>query len=1157
MRQALALKQIGQHSLRDQATLELPATPADAIDDPLSWEPSATFLKVSLAALLCGAAAYLVLVLTAAPDQRTRLIGPALVVLVTAAAWVLVRRGRMYAATQVLAVGCWIIATGLSVFHGGVRTPIVAVYPLIVVLVGWLLGMRAALGVGGLTVAVLVGFVVAESIGVLPVQPLTLPAMYGVVQVLVVALATTLIVLLVRSYHNRLRELGRVGNALALRTRELESNRAELHRAQAVARVGSWSFDIAADLMQLSAETCRIFGLPAGTTGSHGSYLARTHDSDRSSVDAAWSRALAGGNFDHEQRITVGAEVRWVRQRAEFEFAPDGSAVRAFGVTQDITDRKQAEATVLATRNRLQATLNALPDLLFEADVEGRIHDAHTHRSDLLAVPPEQFLGRLFSDFLPADATRTCLAALQLADQTGWSNGAQYALMLPQGQRWFELSVARMSAGADVERRFILIARDITKRKQAEERLQLSSSVFTHSREGIMIAAADGTIIDVNEAFTRITGYGREEVLDRNPRVLNSGRHGKDFYAAMWRSLSDKGHWYGEIWNRRKNGEVYAEMQTISTVRGDDGEIRHFVSLFSDISALKAHEKQLEHIAHYDALTSLPNRVLLADRLHQSMAQALRRGQALAVAFLDLDGFKSVNDRYGHEAGDACLIDVADRMKQALRDGDTLARIGGDEFVVVLVDLPDRGSSIALLDRLLAAVAQPVQAELGLVQVSASLGVTFFPQQQLVDADHLLRQADQAMYQAKLAGKNRYHVFDAELDSSVRGRHADLQRVRQGLAEGEFVLHYQPKVNMRTGAIVGAEALIRWAHPERGLLPPTAFLPLIEDHALDIEIGEWAIDAALGQVQAWRDHGLDLPVSVNVGALQLQQPDFVDRLRELLGAHPGVPASSLEIEVLESSALEDVARVSRVIEACREMGVLFALDDFGTGYSSLTYLKRLPVAFLKIDRSFVHDMLDDSDDLAILEGVIGLAAAFHRQVIAEGVETREHGELLLQLGCELAQGFGIARPMPAHQMPAWARAWRPDPAWAGLPAVNRRDLALLFATVEQRAWLVTLTAFLQGTGEAPPSLDPCHSRLGAWLTGKGRLRHSQREAFASIEILHRRLHTLARQLCEKHAKGQVLQAQEGLVELQGLHGAMLAQLKGLSQADLHETAATA
>ncbi|MDP3301922.1 MAG: EAL domain-containing protein [Sulfuricurvum sp.] len=564
---------------------------------------------------------------------------------------------------------------------------------------------------------------------------------------------------------------------------------------------------------------------------------------------------------------------------------------------------------------------------------------------------------------------------------------------------------------------------------QAEEKLKLSASVFTHAHEGILITDTDGNIMDVNNAFTAITGYTREEAIGQNSRLLNSGRQPKEYYVTMWSDLIDKGHWYGEIWNRRKSGEVYAEMLTISAVYDSQGDALHYVALFSDISAAKEHEKQLQRIAYYDSLTALPNRVLLADRLHQAMTQSHRREQPLAVIYLDLDGFKTINDTHGHDIGDQLLIALSNRMKQTLREGDTLARIGGDEFVAILVDLANKAASESMITRLLLAAAQPVHLDDLKLQVSASIGVTFYPQTQETDADLLMRQADNAMYQAKLAGKNRFHLFDTEHDSNIRSHNENVERIRTALHANEFVLYYQPKVNMRTGKVIGVEALIRWQHPQKGLLAPALFLPTIENHPVAIDLGEWVMNTALTQIELWHSEGLDIPVSVNIGARQLSQGNFVERLQEILSLHPNTKPSCLELEVLETSALDNIEQAFTVIEECRQIGVEFALDDFGTGYSSLTYLKHLPVAMLKIDQTFVRDMLEDPDDLAILKGVIGLATAFHRIVIAEGVETVEHGEMLLQLGCDLAQGYGIARPMPADQLPQWVKTWKPDPKW--------------------------------------------------------------------------------------------------------------------------------
>ena len=678
---------------------------------------------------------------------------------------------------------------------------------------------------------------------------------------------------------------------------------------------------------------------------------------------------------------------------------------------------------------KLQAVLSTVPDLIWLKNPDGVYLSCNAAFERFFGATEADIVGKTDFDFVdPAQAQifrendRNAMAADKPSVNEEWLTFAK------DGYRGlFETTKTPMHDANGTLIGVLGISHDITVREHAKENMQISSSVFTHAREGIMITDAEGTILEVNQAFTRITGYSRDEVLGRNPRILSSGRQGKDYYNAMWSALTQKGHWTSEVWNRRKSGEVFAELQTISAVRDNHGITQQYVSLFSDISSFKEHEFKLEHIAHFDALTNLPNRVLLADRLHQAMLQ--RSGQQLAVAFLDLDGFKSINDQFGHDAGDHLLIAIAQGMKQELREGDTLARMGGDEFVVVLLGLQEIATGVPMLNRLLAAAAHPVPWEGKVLQVSASLGVTFYPQTEEVDGEQLLRQADQAMYQAKLAGKNRFHVFDAEQDRSVRGHHESLERIRGGLTRNEFVLFYQPKVNMRSGKVIGMEALIRWQHPERGLLAPSAFLPLIENHPLALTLGEWVIDTTLSQISQWRAQGLDLPVSVNVGASQLQQADFVERLQAILKSHPDVPHQSLELEVLETSALEDISAASQVIDECKRMGVMFALDDFGTGYSSLTYLKRLPVALLKIDQSFVRDMLEDSDDLAILQGIIGLANAFRRDVIAEGVETVAHGTRLLSLGCDLAQGYGIARPMPAQSVPGWLSGWTPPSEW--------------------------------------------------------------------------------------------------------------------------------
>lgn len=463
--------------------------------------------------------------------------------------------------------------------------------------------------------------------------------------------------------------------------------------------------------------------------------------------------------------------------------------------------------------------------------------------------------------------------------------------------------------------------------------------------------------------------------------------------------------------------------------RDSDGQPLRVVGIHTDISVLKAHEQQLEQMAHYDALTGLPNRVLLADRLRQAMAHTVRQGQRLAVMYLDLDGFKAVNDTHGHAMGDRLLTTLAQRMKTALREGDTVCRLGGDEFVAVMLDVPDTNAITPLLARLMNVTTAPVTLDGQTLIPAASVGVTFYPQASEVDGDQLLRQADHAMYQAKQAGTNSHAVFDTVGDQDTRRKLDTLSRIRQALQDDEFVLHFQPKVHMGTGKVVGLEALVRWQHPNRGLLPPAQFLPVLQGHPFSIDLGNWVLTTAVAQAAHWRDQGLQLPVSINIDGYHLQHPDFVAHLRQVLAQHSQLRPGDVELEVLESSAIEDLTRANAVMTQCAALGVGFALDDFGTGYASLTYLRRLPAGLLKIDKSFVNDLTTDTDNQALLRGIMGLAMAFKRQVIAEGVETIAQGQTLLSIGCVLGQGFGIARPMPATDVPAWLASWQPDASW--------------------------------------------------------------------------------------------------------------------------------
>ena len=538
-----------------------------------------------------------------------------------------------------------------------------------------------------------------------------------------------------------------------------------------------------------------------------------------------------------------------------------------------------------------------------------------------------------------------------------------------------------------------------------------------------------GRITYVNEQFCSISGYSREELLGADHRILNSGQHEPGLFVDMWQALTAGEVWKGEICNRAKDGSLYWVDSTMVPLFDPlTGELRKFVSIRFDIT----HKRQLLHTLQWrvghDVLTGLPNRSLLGELLGQELDRSRDAGASLAVCMLDLDGFKAVNDGYGHASGDLLLVEVARRLKHILREGDAVARLSGDEFVLILADIQGPPCLQGILDRVLEAIAAPYVIRGRSISVSASIGVTLFPSDN-DDADTLLRHADQAMYVAKQRGRNRYHLFDVSLDKEVKATHQTVERVRRALRNGELCLYYQPKVNMRSGAVVGFEALLRWQHPLRGLVAPVEFLPLVERTDLIVDIGEWVIDRALAQMQQWQAEGFRWPVSVNIAARHFQRADFVVRLQRLLARHAKVPPQMLDLEIVESVAIENIQRVSECLEACQRLGVRFSLDDFGTGYSSLSYLKRLPTQTMKIDKSFVQDILHDPDDLALTRAVIGLAQAFGRQVIAEGVETVAHGEWLMELGCDVAQGYGIARPMPAGDVVKWVKGFVQPREW--------------------------------------------------------------------------------------------------------------------------------
>ena len=556
---------------------------------------------------------------------------------------------------------------------------------------------------------------------------------------------------------------------------------------------------------------------------------------------------------------------------------------------------------------------------------------------------------------------------------------------------------------------------DITERKQLETELRIAATAF-ESQESLLITDADTRILRVNKAFTESTGYTTEDVVGQTPRLLKSGRHDAEFYREMWDSIHRTGTWQGEIWDRRKNGEIYPKWITISAVKGENGLVTHYVGSHIDISDRKLAEEKIQHLAFYDHLTDLPNRLLLMDRLQQALASGARRRRTSALLLIDLDNFKNLNDTLGHDFGDLLLKQVTQRLTSSVREGDTVARLGGDEFVVMLLDLSDHNMEAAeqaefIGEKILSVLSQPYQLNSHAYHCTASIGITMFKGHDQ-SSDELMKQADIALYQVKKAGRNSLRFFDPQMQTSISARVSLESELHEALEQGQFQLYYQIQVDSANRPL-GAEALIRWIHPQRGLVGPDQFIPLAEETGLILPIGLWVLETACAQLALWqRDaRSRDLTIAVNVSARQFHQPDFVAQVRTVL-QHCGILPLRLKLELTEGILLENIEDTISTMRELTKFGLQVSLDDFGTGYSSLLYLKRLSLHQLKIDQSFVRDIATDPSDKAIVRTIIAMAQSLDMTVIAEGVETEEQRQYLLSNGCAQFQGYLFGRPVP-------------------------------------------------------------------------------------------------------------------------------------------------
>lgn len=651
------------------------------------------------------------------------------------------------------------------------------------------------------------------------------------------------------------------------------------------------------------------------------------------------------------------------------------------------------------------------------------------------------------------------------------------------------------------------------------------------SLDGFWRFDTQGCITDTNPMYCHLSGYTREELLTKHISDLEAQEQPEETAQRMQRLL-ESGRDRFETRHRRKDGSFWDVEVSIACYQPHGTGMFGFLR---DISLQKQQQAALEQVAHFDALTQLPNRALLTDRLGQKLAHGQRSREMIAVCMLDLDGFKPVNDQFGHKAGDQLLREVAQRLRDTIRQEDLAGRLGGDEFVLALGGLSGIDECHKALVRILDAVGAPYQVTGRIANVSCSVGVSIFPGEGS-DPEQLLRQADQAMYGAKKAGKNRYQLFDPSYQLHSQARNGTMRRIGRALANGQFELWYQPKVNCRLGCVVAYEALLRWRHPVLGVLAPAEFVPLIEQEDLALDVGEWVLNEALRQQLHWQSQGLTCPININVAGRQLLDRKFSRHLGELLAQHPPALVQQLGLDVTESLVMEDLASVAEVINQCRHMGLKVALDDFGTGFSSLTHLKRIAVDELKIDSSFIATMLTGPQDLAVVQSVIALASAFKRDVSAEGVETLDQILMLLELGCEVMQGYHLARPMPADSVLEWHRGFEPSTLWQlSFSSRPSRDyFELLLAETNHRSWIERLlhdNCRMAADHELASVADPGLCRFGRWYQSVHHHPYRMTTDFLHLGKLHQAIHTHAWQLCQNRREGQdgLAQAEELLL----------------------------
>ena len=709
------------------------------------------------------------------------------------------------------------------------------------------------------------------------------------------------------------------------------------------------------------------------------------------------------------QGITSGERPQAIAFKRKDELGMLANAFEVMSVA--ITHR---ENELRDKQRQIEGIIGNAPAVIYMKDLGGRYLLVNSLFEDIFSVSSQQMYGKtdseLFRDSEVAQIRQNDLAVLENKVPMQMEEE-----LLHDGKLHTYLSV-KFPLFNDNNKVVALcgISTDITERKRAENELRLAKNIIQNASEAVVVTTLEGIIVDVNEAFEEITGYSRDEVIGLTPSVNKSGRHDKAFYQEMWGSIRENGVWQGEIWDRRKSGEIYPKWLSINTVRNEQGEPSHYVGIFSDISIKKATEDQLEKLAYFDSLTGLPNRLLFRDRLNQEIAAARRHASKVALLFIDLDRFKVINDTHGHSAGDELLQLVAQRLNEQVRGSDTVSRLGGDEFTVIIPDIAHEEDVSGVAQKIVEAMDRPFLLRGQEARVGASVGIAIYPDDG-ENLDSLSQHADMALYKAKEEGRNNFQFFSEEMQTHITERFALEDDLRKGMQRDEFLLYYQPKYSLDNDKISGMESLVRWQQPERGMVSPADFIPLAEETGLIIPLSDRLLREACCQTAKWNSQREEkLKVAVNLSAKQFQQKNLANVVQEIL-QECSLPAEFLELELTESMVMGDVEAAIQTMRSLRDLGLSLAIDDFGTGYSSLSYLKRFPITTLKIDKSFVRDLTIDSDDASIVQAIIAMGRQLDLHVVAEGVETEEQLDFLRQYECEEVQGYLKSRPLPGSE----------------------------------------------------------------------------------------------------------------------------------------------